>query len=121
MDKEAEIITELREIRKLLETKPAPQAPEGFLAEFVDFLSKFKVIGLAAGFILSLYLGALVKSFVDGFVMPLIGLVLPAGDWENATVWIFKPGIFLSALITFLIVCLVVFLMVKISKRWGLD
>lgn len=120
MTEERETLAELKEIRKLLTPKPEPPAPKGFWAEFVDFLSKFKVIGLAVGFILGLYLGALVKSLVDGFIMPVIGLVLPAGDWENATVWVFKPGIFLSALITFLIVCLVVFLMVKGTRKWGL-
>jgi large conductance mechanosensitive channel len=121
MNEDEEALKELREIRKLLERPPAQPAPEGIMAEFIDFLSKFRVIGLAAGFILSLYLGGLVKSFVDGFVMPIIGLILPSGNWESATMWIFKPGMFLSALITFLIVCLVVFLMVKAAKRWGLE
>jgi len=65
----------------------------------------------------SLHLGGLVKSFVDGFVMPIIGLILPSVNWENATVWIFKTGMLLSALITFLMVCMAVFLMVKAAKR----
>jgi len=79
MTEERETLAELKEIRKLLTPKPEPPAPKGFRAEFVDFLSKFKVIGLAVGFILGLYLGALVKSLVVGFMMPLIGRMLPYG------------------------------------------
>ena len=116
-----DILKELKQIRKLLEPKPEPPAPKGVWAEFMDFLSKYKVMGLAVAFILGIYLGALIKSLVDGLIMPLVGLVLPNGDWQNATVWVLKPGIFISALITFLIVCLVIFLMVKATKKWGIE
>ena len=118
---DAEILEELRQIKKLLEPKPEPPKPKGFVNEFIDFISKYKVMGLAVAFILGLYLGVLVKALVDAFIMPLIGLVLPGGEWETAKVWVFQPGMFLSALITFIIVCLVIFVLVKLTKRFGIE
>jgi len=46
MNEDEEALTELR---KSLERPPAQPAPEGIIAEFIDFLSKFRIIGLAAG------------------------------------------------------------------------
>lgn len=116
-----EMLEELKQIRKLLEPKAEPPKPVGMWAEFLDFITKYKVMGLAVAFVLGLYLGELVKALVNGFVMPLVGLAVPGGAWETATVWVFQPGIFISALITFIIVCLVIFLMVKVTKRWGIE
>ena len=74
------MLNELKKIRELLEPKPAPPAPappKGLWNEFVDFISKYKVMGLAVAFILGFYLGGLVQALVKDFVMPLIGLVIP--------------------------------------------
>lgn len=121
MSNDEAILEELRAIKKLLEPKPEPPKLTGFVNEFKEFVMKYKVMGLAVAFILGLYLGALVKAIVDGFIMPIIGEILPGGDWQTAKVWIFLPGIVLSALITFLIVCLVIFMLVKVTKRWGIE
>jgi large-conductance mechanosensitive channel len=43
----------------------------------VDFLSKYKVMGLAVAFIMGIHLGALVQTLVTGLVMPIIGLAVP--------------------------------------------
>jgi large conductance mechanosensitive channel len=130
MPKDDEMLEELKKIRTLLEPKPAPSAPapKGLWKEFMDFISKYKIIGLAAGFIIALYLGALVLALVKDFIMPIIGLILnPLGLGNLATAKTtfssqdFLYGDFLMALITFLIVVLVVFLLVKATKRWGLE
>ncbi|MGQ9514715.1 MAG: hypothetical protein ACUVTL_06670 [Thermoproteota archaeon] len=50
-----EILEELRQIRKLLEPKSPPPSspqPKGLWAEFIEFISKYKVMGLAVAFIL---------------------------------------------------------------------
>jgi large conductance mechanosensitive channel len=129
MSKKNEMLEELRKIRELLEPKPAPPAPpppKGLWAEFMDFLSKYKVMGLAVAFIMGVYLGALVKSLVSDFIMPIIGLALPS--LANLTTYQllvgkqqFGIGDFLVALITFIIVAFVIFLIVKITKRWGIE
>ena len=141
MAKESDMLEELRKIRSLLEPKTAPPPPKGLWKEFMDFLSKYKVLGLAVGFIMALYLGNLVLALVKDFLLPAIGLILPTGNLAtfkipvpftdldasgNAidTTWkgqMFAPGDFLVALITFIIVAFVIFLIVKIAARTGIE
>ncbi|MEM3640966.1 MAG: MscL family protein [Candidatus Bathyarchaeia archaeon] len=119
-----EILEELRRIRMLLEPKPAPPTPpppKGLWAEFIDFLSKYKVMGLAVAFILGLYLGSLVQALVNDLIMPIITLALPGVAWEAFVVGPFRIGHFVGALITFLLVAFVIFLIVKITKKWGIE
>lgn len=126
MDKEDEMLEELKKIRASLEKAPPPAPAKGMWNEFKDFLSSYKVLGLAVAFVIGLYLGAVVKALVQDFIMPLIGLAIP-GLANLATYVVsfskqsFGVGDFLVALITFIIVALVVFLIVKIAKKWKLD
>ena len=67
-DKDEEILQVLKEIKALLEPKPPPPPPpppKGLWKEFLDFISKYKVMGMAVAFILGLYLGALVQALVN--------------------------------------------------------
>lgn len=128
MAKDDEILEELRRIRTALEPKPAPSAaaPKGLWGEFIDFLSKYKVMGLAVAFIMGIYLGDLVKALVADFVMPIISFALPnVSDLKSFAPVImdkvFGVGDFLVALITFVIVAFVIFLLVKITKKWGIE
>jgi len=142
MSKEDEMLEELKRIRELLEPKPTPPPPKGLWNEFMDFLSKYKIVGLAVAFIMGIYLGALVQTFVTGLIMPIIGLAIPGlGNLAtfkipvppteldnqgnpidpNYVGQLFGVGDFLAALITFLIVALVIFIIVKITKRWGIE
>ena len=126
MSKEDKMLEELTKIRELLTPKPAPPPPKGMWNEFMDFISKYKVMGLAVAFIIGLYLGALVQSLVTDLIMPIIGLALPGlGNLATYTITVssqdFGIGSFLVALITFIIVAFVVFILVKITKRWGIE
>ena len=126
MDNENEILEELKKIREAVEKAPPPAPPKGMWNEFKDFLSSYKVLGLAVAFVLGLYLGALVKALVADFIMPLLGLAIP-GLSNLATYAVavskqsFGIGDFLIALITFIFVALVVFLIVKVAKRWKIN
>jgi large conductance mechanosensitive channel len=141
--KDDEMLEELKKIRTLLEPKPAPAAPapKGMWNEFMAFINKYKVLGLAVGFIMGLYLGSLVQALVKDLLMPAIGLAIPGlGNLSTFRIpipsvtldpsgnppagytgQIFGPGDFLVALITFIIVAFVIFLIVKVTKRWGLE
>lgn len=85
--------------------------------EFKDFLKEYKVIGLAIGFIMGGAATELVKSLVDNLIMPLVGAFIPGGDWEKATLSLWKFdigwGALLSSTINFLIIAWVVFLVAK--------
>jgi len=126
MPKEDKMLEELTKIRELLTPPPSPPPPKGMWNEFMDFISKYKVMGLAVAFIIGLYLGALVQSLVSALIMPAIGLALPGlGNLATYTVTVssqdFGIGSFLVALITFIIVAFVIFILVKITKRWGIE
>ena len=129
MSTDQKILDELKKIRELLEPKPAPPAPpppKGLWAEFKDFLSKYSVLGLAVAFIMGIYLGGLVQALVKDLLMPLIGLALPGlADLATYTVSVgaqaFGIGDFLVALITFIIVAFVIFIIVKVTKKWGIQ
>lgn len=144
MVKDDEILEELRSIRTLLEPKPTPPPPpppKGLWKEFMDFLSKYKVMGLAVAFIMGVYLGALVQALVKDLILPMIGLAIPGlGNLATFKIpipsteldssgnpplgyagQIFGVGEFLVALITFIIVAFVIFLLVKITKKWGIE
>jgi len=124
---EDKMLEELKKIRELLAAKPAPPppAPQGLWNEFKTFIENYKVMGLAVAFILGVYLGLLVQSLVSDLVMPIIGLLLPGMD-NLSTLVIpvanqeFGIGNFLVALITFIIVAFVIFILVKITKKWGI-
>jgi len=93
----------------------------GLWKEFVDFLSKYRVMGLAVAFIMGIYLGALVKALVDDLLMPVITLAIPGIQWEAIQAGPFRIGHFIGALVTFLIIAFVIFALVKITKRWGIE
>ncbi|MEM3578984.1 MAG: MscL family protein [Candidatus Bathyarchaeia archaeon] len=122
--KDEEILQVLKEIKALLEPKPPPPPPpppKGLWKEFMDFISKYKVMGMTVAFILGLYLGALVQALVSDLIMPIITLILPDVEWETFVLGPFRIGHFVGALITFLIVAFVVFLIVKMTKKWGIE
>ena len=129
MASDADILAELQKIRELLTPKPAPPPPpepKGFSAEFKAFLSNYKVLGLAVAFILGVYLGALVQALVKDLLLPVIGIALSGiGNLSTYSVSFanqnFQIGDFLIAVITFIIVALVIFLIVKIAKRYHID
>ncbi|UCE44538.1 MAG: MscL family protein [Candidatus Bathyarchaeota archaeon] len=115
------MLEELKKIREALEPKPAPPPPKGLWNEFMDFMSKYKVMGLAVAFIMGIYLGALIQALVSDLIMPIIQLIPGMGQWDEIAAGPFMIGHFIGALITFLIVALVIFLLVKISKKWGIE
>jgi large conductance mechanosensitive channel len=81
--------------------------------EFMKFLKEYSVIGLAIGVIIGSKAGELVKAVVDGLMMPIVSMVLPAGDWQTWTLGPFQIGVVLAALINFVIVAWLVFLLAK--------
>lgn len=127
MVKEEDILMELKQIRELLAAKPAPPPPppRGLWNEFKAFLETYKVLGLAVAFIMGVYLGLLVQSLVKDLLLPAIGLALPGlsdlASYQYAVgEQIFGVGNFLVALITFIIVAFVIFIIVKVTKKWGI-
>jgi len=89
--------------------------------EFKEFLLKQNIIALAIAVVVGTALNTLVKSLVDGFIMPILLVVQPGGDWQTAK-WTVGPftfglGGFLAALINFIIVGFVAWRISKIFIR----
>ena len=95
------------------------------LREFKDFIAKGNVMDMAVGIIIGAAFTAIVTSLVDDLINPIIGLFMggvdfsgmgiPLGEGEGAGV--FAYGNFIMALINFLIIAWVVFLLVKMVNR----
>ena len=90
---------------------------EGFSKEFMDFLNKYQVIGLAVAFVIGTAATKLVNSTVTDIIMPIVGAIIPGDDWRAATLDIgpmkFMVGDYVGAIIDFVIIALVIFLLVK--------
>jgi len=130
MAREEEILGELRKIRQLLEPKPTAPSPAqtGLWKEFIDFIGKAGVLGLAVGFIMGTYIGKVVQALVNDIIMPIPGALMPGGDWRKAILTVpignginFPVGDFVGVMIDFLIITFVVFIIVKYSKKVGIE
>lgn len=91
--------------------------------DFMAFLKQYGVIGLAIAVVIGGKVNTLVTAFVDGLVMPLVGLATPGGDWRAMSIFLssdtsetapaIKIGLILGALLDFVIVAFIVFWFAK--------
>lgn len=83
--------------------------------EFKDFIARGNVIDLAVAVVLGAAFTKIVDAVVTGVIMPLIGGVLPGKSWTTWTVTSLeiRLGVLLAAVVDFLLIALVVFLVVK--------
>lgn len=91
------------------------------LNDFKDFIAKGNVMDLAVGIIIGAAFTAIVNSLVEDLVNPLIGLFVGGLDFSGLTVGVadaqFRYGAFITAVIEFLIIAFVVFLLVRAVNR----
>ncbi len=59
---------------------------KGMVAEFMDFLMKYQVIGLAVAFIIGAAATKMVTACVTDLIMPVIAVLIPGGDWRTQVV-----------------------------------
>ena len=85
--------------------------------EFREFLKEYKVVGLAVALVIGLASVALINSVVSNLIMPIITPFIPEGAWEVATLKlgpiVIGWGALLGAIINFVIIALVVFIIAK--------
>lgn len=101
--------------------------------EFKEFAMRGNVIDLAVGVVIGAAFGKVVTSLVEQVIMPPIGLVTGGVDFSRLK-WVLKPadvsdpahkvaevaiyyGSFINTVITFLIIALAIFLLVKVINR----
>jgi large conductance mechanosensitive channel len=124
MTNEDEMLGELKKIRELLTPPPAPpkEKPKNLAMEFLDFIKKYKVLGLASAFIIGLAVNALILSLAQDIITPIIGLFIPGFTTiADFKLGVFGIGNFIAAFINFIIIAFIVFLIIKLASRIGLD
>ncbi len=109
------------------------------LQEFKEFALRGNVVDMAVGIIIGAAFGTIVKSLVDDVIMPPIGLLLGGVDFSNFFVLLradspsasyasladaqtagavtINYGVFVNAVISFLIVAFVLFLLIRSINR----
>ena len=98
---------------------------KNLLAEFKEFINRGNVIDMAVGIIIGAAFTAIVTSLTDNIINPFIKLITGGNGTEVAGLTIPVPGTengidfgaFISAIINFLIVAFVVFMMVKAFNK----
>ncbi|MDR3305283.1 MAG: large-conductance mechanosensitive channel protein MscL [Clostridiales Family XIII bacterium] len=97
---------------------------KGFLNEFKTFALRGNVMDMAVGVVIGAAFSAIINSLVNSIIMPIIGL-LTASKSLSALTYKFGPhdtdvlayGAFIQAVINFVLIAFVVFLMVKFFNR----
>jgi large conductance mechanosensitive channel len=95
----------------------AMRRSRGFLRDFQDFIMRGNVVDLAVAVIIGGAFGQIVTSFVEDIVTPVIlNPALQAAnvdDLANLQANGVKYGLFLAAVLNFLVISLAIFLMVR--------
>ena len=88
-------------------------------SEFKEFAMKGNVVDLAVGVVIGGAFGKIVTAFVDDLIMPVVGAILPGGDWRAYSVspLNLKVGHLFGAVLDFVIIAMVMF--VVIVKMMG--
>ena len=100
----------------------------GFIQDFKNFAFKGNLIDMAVGIVMGGAVAAIVKSFLDNIVMPLIAAIAKVPDMSALKYAIGKNadgeetflmwGSFLQNTIDFVILAFVIFLALKVAAKW---
>jgi large conductance mechanosensitive channel len=108
----------------------------GFIKEFKEFAMRGNVLDMAVGIVIGAAFTAIVNSLVKDVIMPPIGLVTRGLDFSNlfisltgehyatlaeaaqAGAPVLRYGVFINAVINFLIVAFAVFILIKQVNRF---
>jgi large conductance mechanosensitive channel len=86
------------------------------IKEFRDFLMRGNLIELAVAFVMGLAFAALITSFVDDLIMPIVAMIIGKPSFDDLTFTIndavFRYGSFLTAAITFVSTAAAIFFFV---------
>lgn len=95
-----------------------------FLSEFKTFAVRGNVIDMAVGIIIGAAFGKIVSSFVDGVVMPPLGLLIGGVDFSDLAIVLKEAvgdapavtlnyGTFIQTVVDFVIIAFAIFLAIK--------
>jgi large conductance mechanosensitive channel len=86
------------------------------IRDFRDFLMRGNLVELAVAFVIGLAFAALITSFVDDLIMPIVAMIIGKPDFSDLTFTIneavFRYGSFITAAITFVSTAAAIFFFV---------
>jgi len=89
--------------------------------EFKEFVNRGDVVNLAVAVIIAGAFGAIISSLVNDIIMPLVGVILGGIDFSSLSIQVGEAtvlyGSFIQAIVDFLIITLVLFLIVRGYNR----
>lgn len=100
---------------------------KAFIKEFKEFISRGNVMDMAVGVIIGGAFTAIVTSLVNDIMMPVLSLLtggfdftelcVVLGEGENAAT--LNYGAFIAAVINFLLIAVVIFLLIKMINKFS--
>lgn len=94
---------------------------KGFIEEFKAFAVKGNVIDLAVAVVIGAAFGKIVSSLVDNIIMPLVGILLGGISFSGMSYQVGEAmityGVFVQAVVDFVIVAFVIFMVVKAINK----
>ena len=91
----------------------------GFMKEFREFAVKGNVMDLAIAVIIGAAFSKIITALVESVIMPVIGMIIGDTDqFKELTVGGIKIGILIQAILDFIIVAFILFLMLKGINRF---
>ena len=93
-----------------------------WIADFQNFIMRGNVVDLAVAITIGVAFTAVINSLVNDIIMPLVGVLLGGIDFASLSIQVGSAtiayGKFIQAIVTFLIVALVVFWIVRAMNRF---
>lgn len=93
----------------------------GMMQEFKEFAMKGSLIDMAVGIIIGAAVGKMISTLVENILMPLIGILMGGVNFEDLSVKVGDAavgyGAFIQAMIDFLIVAFVIFMILKMINK----
>jgi large conductance mechanosensitive channel len=85
----------------------------GMLSDFKAFAFKGNVVDLAVGVVIGKAFSDIVDALVKNIIMPLVGKIMPGGDYQKWAPGGVMVGSVLGAIVNFLIIAFVLFIVVQ--------
>ncbi|HYN33985.1 MAG TPA: large conductance mechanosensitive channel protein MscL [Ilumatobacteraceae bacterium] len=94
---------------------------KSWIQEFKEFVNRGNLVELAIAFVLAAAFGLVIKAIVEGVIMPIIAAIFGQPNFDGITITIGDSviliGVAITAIVNFLIVALVCFLIIKAYNK----
>lgn len=90
---------------------------QSVFTEFKEFISQGNILDLAVAVILGAAFTQIIKSLVDGILMPIIAMVFGQPNFQAWSVGALQVGLLINAVLNFIFIAIGLFIIVKAAKK----